>query len=142
MKSYPDKFPAYPPSILIIAPNSGPMFKLKQKLETKGCRVDWIDTGVDSLARLRHRYFDAIVLDHERPALNDFETVLNAAPELLQIPILLLTPSDGVEELITGLKIEITHYLIKSMLHPEEPYDEEILLNIVNQIGYLSNFQN
>ncbi len=131
----------YLPSILILDDSSPATQKLKQQLETNGCQVCRSDIASDdSLAIVRRKYFDIIVLNLERPDMvgAKIRQKLKTDPELTHIPVVMLTAPDRVEA-VKGLKESKVYYLPKFQGDTENARIGAELLQIIEQIHYLTD---
>lgn len=85
---------------------------------TKGLRenafaVDVAETGEDALYQAEINTYDAIILDVMIPEKNGFEVCRELREKGSQIPILMLTARDAVEDRISGLDFGADDYLTK-----------------------------
>jgi CheY-like chemotaxis protein len=136
---------AYPPYVLIVADSLVWAFELKRSLEIHGCQVEWTDTSSSGLATACQRYYDAIVLNLERPGANCFEMCkkLKANPGLSDMPVVILTAHAGIREVPGDVKIGKLYclsYALTSTGTRAEQVDRFVaakLLPIIEQIHYL-----
>lgn len=85
----------------------------------EGHQVDYVQTGNDTLACLRQRAYDALVVDVRMPGLTGIEvtrTVRQAHPEL---PIIVMTAFGSMETAIEAIREGAFDYLSKP-IHLEE----------------------
>ena len=86
---------------------------ITQGLVEEGYAVDSVPTGEEALAWLRHQVFDAVVLDVMLPGMTGFAVCRSARERGDQVPILMLTARDAVEDRVTGLDMGADDYLVK-----------------------------
>jgi DNA-binding response OmpR family regulator len=122
----------FPPSILIIEDSPPQALKLKLALEHEGCNVDWADTGFGGLEIAQQKCFDLIVLDIELPDTNGFEVCkkLKADPELVDVPVVMMTTRDHAEDVMSGLDVGAVDYI------PKDPFAEAVLLETIKQMDH------
>ncbi|HSH49380.1 MAG TPA: response regulator transcription factor [Halomonas sp.] len=93
---------------------------VKVALERQGYAVDWFYLGREGLAALSSEAFSAMILDLGLPDIDGLE-VLAKVRRQGQLPVLILTARDAVEERIRGLDAGADDYVLK-------PFDLEELL--------------
>lgn len=93
---------------------------VKVALERQGYAVDWFYLGREGLAALENEAFSALILDLGLPDIDGLE-VLAKVRRQGQLPVLILTARDAVEERIRGLDAGADDYVLK-------PFDLEELL--------------
>ncbi len=118
-------------SVLIVEDSPPQALKIKLMLENNGCRVHWEDTGFGGLALARQKYFDLIILDIELPDTTGFEVCkqLKADPELVEIPVVMMTTLDQAENAMTGLDAGAIDYI------PKDAFAEIVLLETIKQMA-------
>ncbi|MGH9613598.1 MAG: response regulator [Bryobacteraceae bacterium] len=94
---------------------------LRRGLEEEGHSVVLASTGRDAISIASVAAFDAIVLDVMLPLGDGFEVTRTLREARNQIPILLLTARDAMEDIVRGLDLGADDYLTK-------PFSFEILL--------------
>lgn len=82
-------------------------------LREQAYAVDTADDGERALYQASINDYDAILLDVMIPGRDGFEVCRKLRAEGLQIPILMLTARDAVEDRINGLDIGADDYLVK-----------------------------
>lgn len=92
---------------------------LKQGLETESYDVTVAHTGEEGFFLLNAQSFDLIVLDLMLPARDGIEILATARKRGLQLPILVLTAKDAVEDRVIGLDSGADDYLVKPFAFPE-----------------------
>ena len=88
-------------------------------LRALGFAVDWFTDGDQADAALRTTPYDAIVLDLGLPGRDGLAWLARWRTEARQLPVLILTARDGIEQRITGLDAGSDDYLIKPIQIPE-----------------------
>ena len=119
------------PCILIVEDSPPQALKLKLSLENAGCRVHWAETGLDGLAAAKQTSFDLIVLDIELPDINGFQVCseLKANPDLVDIPVIMMTSRDHAEDVLNGLELGAVDYI------PKDAFAEAVLLATIEQMS-------
>ncbi len=100
------------PSILIVEDDTSIREYLELGFGYEGFRVVQAATGSEALALFGRENPDVVVLDVGLPGLDGF-AVLRAIRERSQVPVLMLTARDGVDDRIGGLRLGADDYLVK-----------------------------
>lgn len=85
---------------------------LKKGLEESGFTVDIAQNGLDGLHQALEEDYDLVVLDVMLPGIDGW-TVLKQLRAKKDIPVLLLTARDGLEDRVKGLELGGDDYLVK-----------------------------
>ncbi|MES2831176.1 MAG: heavy metal response regulator transcription factor [Pseudomonadota bacterium] len=85
---------------------------LHRGLTEQGCSVDVADNGIDGLHLALQLDYDVIVLDAMLPGQDGF-SVLKALRAAKQVPVIMLTARDSVEDRVRGLRDGADDYLVK-----------------------------
>ncbi|CBV41459.1 response regulator transcription factor [Halomonas elongata] len=93
---------------------------IRTALQREGYAVDWLETGRDGIAAIRHDDFSAVILDLGLPDIDGME-VLDKIRHAGSLPVLILTARDAVESRISGLDGGADDYVLK-------PFDLQELL--------------
>lgn len=119
-----------PLSVLIVEDSPPQALKTKLVLENNGCQVAWADTGRSGLKEARQQPFDLIVLDIELPDTSGFEVCkkLKADPNLVDVPIIMMTSRDQAHDVLSGLELGAVDYI------PKDAFAEAVLLETVRQM--------
>jgi DNA-binding response OmpR family regulator len=88
-------------------------------LERAGHGVDVVGSAETALGEIRGATYDAIVLDVMLPGIDGFELSRLLRRQAVNVPILLLTARDAVEDRVTGLDAGADDYLVKPFAFPE-----------------------
>ncbi|GHF59668.1 two-component system response regulator MprA [Deinococcus metalli] len=107
----PDARPAAP-SLLVVEDDPGIREYLSLGFHYEGFRVRTAATGSEALAEAAREAPDVLLLDVMLPGLDGF-AVLRALRERSQVPVLMLTARDGVDDRIAGLTGGADDYLVK-----------------------------
>ncbi len=99
-------------SILVVEDDPDLGLLLKLELEAEGYEVTLAKDGMQGLIELRQKNPDIMVLDRSLPKMNGIEVCLRTR-QTSDIPILMLTSFDRVEEKVEGLDAGANDYLTK-----------------------------
>jgi two-component system, OmpR family, copper resistance phosphate regulon response regulator CusR len=105
--------------ILIVEDESKVARALKQGLEADFYDVDVAATGEDGFFRASSEQFDLIILDVMLPGRDGFEILTTLRKAGSQVPILVLTARDTVQDRVAGLDGGADDYLVKPFAFPE-----------------------
>jgi len=105
--------------ILVIEDEPKVARAVKAGLETEGYRVSTAATGEEGFFLATTRSFDLILLDLMLPGRSGFEILASLREKACQIPVLVLTARDAVEDRVKGLDSGADDYLIKPFAFPE-----------------------
>ena len=86
---------------------------LKDGLESAGFIMDAVNTAAGARNALRDVPYDAAILDLGLPDGDGLEVLKSARSRGIQIPVLVLTARDAVEDRVNGLDAGADDYLIK-----------------------------
>lgn len=118
-------------TLLLIEDDPGIRESLQLGLELDGYQVLTAATGSDGLRLLRKTHINLLILDVLLPG-SDGYSVLNevrSAPDLPNdLPVLMLTALDEIEDRVQGLRSGADDYLIKPYAHAELVARIEVLL--------------
>jgi two-component system copper resistance phosphate regulon response regulator CusR len=113
--------------ILIIEDNRDLVQVLSEGLAENGFTVDSSCDGIDGLNRIRNSDYDCIVLDIMLPGMDGYEVVEKAREEGKDIPVIMLTAKDTIEDRVEGLNRGADDYLVK-------PFDFRELVARINAV--------
>lgn len=101
------------------------------KLRGRGFEVVSAADGAQALRLANERKPNLIVLDAMMPELDGFEVLrrLKEAPETSEIPVLMLTARKQARDVVTGLSLGASDYLVKPFM------PEELLMRIQKLLG-------
>src|ERR1700694_503599 len=92
---------------------------LSEGLKANGDEVTLAQTGEDGFFLASSHQFDIIVLDVMLPGRSGIEVLKTLRKQGLQIPVLLLTAKDSIEDRVLGLDAGADDYLVKPFAFPE-----------------------
>ena len=82
-------------------------------LKQTGYAIDWLRDGVAADQALSTEPYDAVVLDWGLPRLSGIEVLQRLRARRMDVPVLLLTARDTIDDRIEGLDCGADDYLIK-----------------------------
>jgi two-component system OmpR family response regulator len=82
-------------------------------LRKAGFAVDWVRNGTDADAALASSVFDLLILDLGLPLLSGVEVLKRLRGRDSQLPVLILTAQDGVQDRVRLLDLGADDYLVK-----------------------------
>ncbi len=106
-------------NILIIEDEYKVAEALKEGLEHEGYNTDLAHTGEDGFFLLNSEQYDLLLLDLMLPGRDGIEILKTIRNKKLNIPVLILTARDTVEDRVLGLDSGADDYLIKPFAFPE-----------------------
>src|ERR1700737_4779636 len=92
---------------------------LAEGLKANGYEVTLAQTGEEGFFLANSQQFDVIVLDVMLPGRNGIEVLKTLRKQGLQVPVLLLTAKDSVEDRVLGLAAGADDYLVNRFAFPE-----------------------
>src|SRR5436190_4148298 len=99
--------------VLIAEDDAGVQRFVVKGLKEQAYAVDAVSTGSEALEQAEINSYDLIILDVMLPGLSGLEVCRRLRESGLQIPVLMLTARDAVEDRITGLDHGADDYLTK-----------------------------
>lgn len=103
-----------PATVLIVEDHQDLAANIGDFLEAGGMTVDFAADGISALQLCSQNRFDAIVLDIMMPGIDGYEVCLRIRNELQQdMPIIMLTARDTLDDKLTGFEQGADDYLIK-----------------------------
>ena len=99
--------------LLVIEDETRTATHLQKGLQENGFTVDVASDGFEGLQLARTGRYALIVLDIMLPELNGWAVLDELRREGIQIPVLLLTARDRVEDRVKGLQMGADDYLVK-----------------------------
>jgi len=86
---------------------------LKKGLTESSYTVDLADNGLDGLHQAMSEEYDLILLDVMLPKLNGWQILQTLRSNQIDIPVLMLTARDQIEDRVKGLELGADDYLVK-----------------------------
>lgn len=86
---------------------------IRMGLQQDGYVVDWVKNGSDADGLLTDSTFDVAILDVNLPGKSGFSVLADARNRGVQLPILILTAKDSIDDRIKGLDLGTDDYLTK-----------------------------
>jgi two-component system, OmpR family, response regulator len=86
---------------------------LLRSLRRAGHAVDWVMNGVQADSAVATGEFDVLILDLGLPKMNGLEALRRLRGRGSQVPVLVLTALDGVQERVKALDLGADDYLVK-----------------------------
>lgn len=86
---------------------------LIRALRAGGYATDSVCDGNAAETALLTQHFDLLILDIGLPGLDGFQVLKRARERKLDVPVLILTALDGVEDRVRGLDLGADDYLVK-----------------------------
>jgi DNA-binding response OmpR family regulator len=105
--------------ILVIEDEDKVAQALKEGLEGEHYEVVVAKTGEDGFFRASAEVFDLIVLDLMLPGRDGIEILSTLRKRGVQVPVLILTAKDAIEDRVCGLDSGADDYLVKPFAFPE-----------------------
>jgi len=86
---------------------------IKMALDREGYQTDWLKNGVQAKQALTTESFELVILDLGLPDIDGIDIIKWARKTGVDVPVLILTARDSIEEKIVGLDTGADDYLIK-----------------------------
>jgi len=101
---------------------------LQQALEREHFVVNWVSTGNDALHVINTEIPDIVILDIGLPDISGLQVLKKLRQTQKDLPVLLLTARDGIEDKVAGLDSGADDYLTK-------PFDMLELMARLRMLG-------
>jgi DNA-binding response OmpR family regulator len=105
--------------VLLVEDEPGIARFVCQGLREEGYAVDWARDGKDGLAKGLSREYDIVLLDILLPGISGLQVLDELRQAQNQVPVLLLTALDDLENRVKGLDSGADDYLAKPFAFPE-----------------------
>jgi two-component system, OmpR family, copper resistance phosphate regulon response regulator CusR len=105
--------------VLVVEDEAKVAGALSEGLGGEGYEVVVATTGEDAFFRASEQTFDLIVLDVMLPGRDGFEVLSALRKRSLQVPVLMLTARDAIEDRVIGLDRGADDYLVKPFAFAE-----------------------
>ncbi|WP_163836184.1 response regulator [Spartinivicinus ruber] len=99
--------------VLLVEDDSMLADGLCDALQLSGYTIDWLALGQPVVSSLRHNTFAGIVLDLGLPDIDGIQVIRQIRREKFDIPILILTARDDIDDRVKGLDAGADDYLVK-----------------------------
>jgi len=99
--------------ILVVDDDQAVRDSLARSLQYSGYEILTAEDGVDALAKLAGARPDAVIMDVMMPRLDGLETTRMLRQNGSDVPILILTARDAVEDRVDGLDAGADDYMVK-----------------------------
>jgi two-component system OmpR family response regulator len=86
---------------------------IEQALHDAGHDVRWVQCGIDASALLVRHRFEVVLLDLGLPLRDGLAVLVEVRARGDEVPVILITARDGLEDRITGLDAGADDYLVK-----------------------------
>ena len=100
-------------TILVVDDDRAVRESLARSLQYSGYGVETTEDGVEALAWLSGNHPDAVIMDVMMPRLDGLETTRMLRDNGNDVPILILTARDGVDDTVAGLEGGANDYMTK-----------------------------
>ena len=107
------------PRLLVVEDDAMLAKGLESALAKEGYAVDWVNNGESALETLSAAHFDFVVLDIGLPGIDGFEVLRRLRVKGQELPVLVLTARDTVDDRVHGLDLGADDYLVKPFALPE-----------------------
>ena len=121
------------PKILMIEDDFMIAESSKTLLQYHDFEVDWVNNGIDGLSKLSQQRYDAVLLDLGLPMMDGMQ-VLKQIRKQGQVPVLIISARDQLQQRVDGLNGGADDYLIK-------PYEFDELLARIQALLRRSNHE-
>lgn len=99
--------------VLVIEDDTTLGHALQEFLVEQGYAVDWLADGDQALGAIAGQSYDLLLLDLNLPGLSGLEVLRRLRAHNEQVPVLILTARDGVEDRVAGLDAGADDYVTK-----------------------------
>lgn len=88
-------------------------------LESKGYKVDTVNSGIDAIDRVRTEHFDLVFLDENMPGISGLDALKELKEMQPNLPVVMITKNEEESIMEDAIGSKITDYLIKPV-HPKQ----------------------
>ncbi|MDR0782453.1 MAG: response regulator transcription factor [Propionibacteriaceae bacterium] len=99
--------------ILVVDDDQAVRDSLARSLQYTGYQVTTAQDGIEALAKLSTSFVDAVVMDIMMPRLDGLETTRMLRSSGNDVPILILTALDAIDDRVDGLDAGADDYMVK-----------------------------
>lgn len=107
------------PRILLVEDHAPLAATIAEGLAGAGYEAEVVGDGAAALARVAERHFDILLLDWMLPHLDGMKVLNRLRRDGFDVPIVLLTARDAVEDRVRGLDAGADDYIIKPFAFDE-----------------------
>jgi len=102
--------------ILVVDDHRTTRLKLSLGLQQQGHTVVEAENGIQALGKLRSDSFDLVLLDIVMPEMNGYQVLdeMKRDNKLLDVPVIVISASDELENIVRGIELGADDYLPKS----------------------------
>jgi len=86
---------------------------IQKALMRDGDHVDWLTNGAEALIAIRAEDFELVILDLQLPGRDGIDVLKTLRRESIDIPVLVMTARDTVDERVLGLDSGADDYVVK-----------------------------
>ncbi|SHI01821.1 response regulator transcription factor [Pollutimonas bauzanensis] len=105
--------------VLVIEDDTTLGHALQEFLVEQGYAVDWLEDGDQALGAVAGQSYDLLLLDLNLPGQSGLDVLHKLRAGNLQVPVLILTARDGIEDRVAGLDAGADDYVTKPFELPE-----------------------
>jgi len=128
------------PRILIIEDEPKVAESLLLGLREVDFEVEWAPTGEDGLTCILENQPDVVILDLNLPGRDGLDILATLRKHHEQLPVLILSARDAIDDRVSGLDIGADDYMIKPFAFPELVARLKVMLRRDNQ-GHILAFE-
>lgn len=99
--------------ILVVEDDPGIGELVRDELSDNGYAVDWVTDGAEALGLLGSFPYDLVVLDVMLPGHDGFTVTERLRRRGSEVPVLILTARDALDDRVRGLELGADDYLVK-----------------------------
>jgi len=100
-------------SILVAEDEPGSAEYLRLLLSERGHTVRLAANGVEALLALESKPFDLVITDLRMPSMDGFELLAHLAQRWPELPAIVLTANEEVEDVVEAVRLGAVNYLLK-----------------------------
>jgi two-component system copper resistance phosphate regulon response regulator CusR len=105
--------------VLVVEDDPRTAALLADGLRLFGLDTDVAQTGIEGLARVIRSDVDIVLLDLDLPDIDGWDVLREARRVVPDLPVLVLTGRDGIDDRVTGLELQADDYLTKPFAFDE-----------------------
>jgi len=105
--------------VLVIEDDTTLGHALQEFLADQGYAVDWLTDGGKVLGALAGQPYDLLLLDLNLPDMSGLDVLRQLRQDGIQVPVLILTARDGIDDRVDGLDAGADDYVTKPFDLPE-----------------------